>query len=116
MGDEQDRIEVHRSGGFAGIGLSGSQDIGALPEDDARELQALLDQLDADPSPRAARPSAGGADRFQYEITVSRGGKRRSLVLPETELTPAQRNVLTRILRAGRPQRPSRGPEPGPGS
>jgi hypothetical protein len=105
LSDGQDRIEVHRSGGFAGVDLSGAQDIDSLPADEARELLALLGQLDVDPSPRAARPSAGGADRFQYDVVVTRGGKRRTLSLQETELTPAQRNVLTRILRRGRPQR-----------
>jgi hypothetical protein len=104
LSDEQDRIEVHRSGGFAGIGLSGSADIDALPADEARELLALFDQLDVDSPPRAARPSAGGADRFQYDVTVSRGGNRRTLSLEETDLTPAQRDILTRILRRGRPQ------------
>lgn len=104
MSDEQDRIEVQRSGGFAGIELSGSADIDALPADEARELLAFVDQLDVNPPPRAA-PSAAGADRFQYQVTVTREGKRRTLLLSETDLTPAQRDLLSRILRRGRPER-----------
>ena len=45
MGDPF-RIEFERSGGFAGVSLKTSVDSRAIPPDEAREFDELLDRID----------------------------------------------------------------------
>ncbi len=56
------RIEVRRSGGFAGIARTWSVDTAALPPARAAQIERLA---------RALRPGAlAGGDVFSYEVTI----------------------------------------------
>jgi len=81
-----ERIEVQfeRSGGLAGLGVKTTVDVARLPEPEAEELRGLLDRVDfAEPS-----PPPRGADRFQYDITVSRGGKTDMVTAYDGSMSP----------------------------
>jgi len=86
------QLKVRRTGGFAGITReSPVLDTETLPPEEAGELHALVDEakLDEIGEPDRAR----GPDRFTYELTID--GRR--VVLPESEMTPARRELVKRL-------------------
>lgn len=91
------RVELARSGGFAGITVRSSVDTGALPPAEAQMLEALVDEVDWSslPSPEA-RP--GAADRFQYHLTVTGREKQVDVMVGENEVTPALRRLVDEVL------------------
>jgi hypothetical protein len=92
------RIELERSGGFAGVSLHASVDTSTLPPDEAREIARLVDQVDfADLARRRPRP-ARGADRFQYDLTVQQGAARHQLSLPESAVPAELKPLLDRLI------------------
>jgi hypothetical protein len=86
------RIEVRRTGGFAGIERSAEVDTSALP--DARAWQALAEQAIAD---GRGTPPAGMPDGFSYRITVDG----RSVHCADPRLSEAQRTLISRVLKEG---------------
>ena len=95
------RLDVVRTGGFAGISRSGTVDTSELTADEADEVAESLDALDLDQLAAASaepeRPEA--PDTFRYEVTVSRGGSRWDLVLSDLELPAGLRLLIHRALR-----------------
>ncbi|MFD3514485.1 protealysin inhibitor emfourin [Streptomyces sp. NPDC058657] len=88
------RIQVVRTGGFAGIERRAEVDTSAGP--DARAWHALAaEALAAGQGVRT--PPAGIADGFRYEITVDG----RTVHCAEPELTEAQRELISRVLKEG---------------
>ncbi|WP_433547766.1 protealysin inhibitor emfourin [Streptomyces sp. CA-294286] len=88
------RIEVVRSGGFAGIERRAEVDTSCLP--DAEAWHALAAEALA--SGRDARPEETGiADGFCYEITVDG----RTVHFSEPQLGEQQRELITRVLKEG---------------
>ncbi|MGP3685955.1 protealysin inhibitor emfourin [Streptomyces sp. IBSNAI002] len=85
------RIEVIRTGGFAGIERRAEVDTSGRP--DEAEWRALAQ--------RALRPApAGGGpvrDGFSYRITVDG----RTVSCQEPNLSDAQRTLVSRILKEG---------------
>ena len=95
MAEPPDRIEVVRTGGFAGIPRRGSVDLATAP---AHEREAALVALD-DLRRAAARPAdAGRPDAFTYTVAVSRGGRREELTLAESAVPESARRLLDRTL------------------
>ena len=85
------RVELVRSGGFAGISRRWTSELG---EDEAAELERVFDQV-GDPS-----PEPGGADRFQYELTLTRdNGRTRALTVREGAIPAELGPVLERYAR-----------------
>lgn len=99
MAEDSVRVDLVRSGGFAGMTVHACVDSATLPAGEASELAALLDRLDmADLTERATRPTRG-ADRFQYDLTIQRGESRYHVSLPENAVPPDLRPLLTWLLR-----------------
>ena len=102
------RVEVVRSGGFAGLTVAVEVHRDKLDELAQTRLDALLDQLglggaadtNADkPTKRPAAPGRSvGADRFDYEVTVRRGRQIRRISLSEGALAPELRQGLEELL------------------
>ncbi|MFD4240645.1 protealysin inhibitor emfourin [Streptomyces sp. NPDC058525] len=88
------RIEVIRTGGFAGIERRAEVDTSGRP--DEAEWRALA-QLALRPAP--AGPGGGGPvrDGFSYRITVDG----RTVSCQEPNLSDAQRALVSRILKEG---------------
>ncbi|MCH0565411.1 MULTISPECIES: protealysin inhibitor emfourin [unclassified Streptomyces] len=86
------RIQVKRTGGFAGIERCAEVDTSGRP--DAPEWQALAEKALA-----AGRgtPPAGVPDGFGYEITVDG----RTVYTADPGLTEEQRTLISRVLREG---------------
>jgi hypothetical protein len=96
------RIDLERSGGFAGVTMRASVDTGTLPPDEAREIDRLVGQVDF--AGLARRPPAPprGADRFHYDLTVRRGGERHHVSLPESAVPPELKPLLDRLVAIAR--------------
>ncbi|MEU1405724.1 protealysin inhibitor emfourin [Streptomyces sp. NPDC005728] len=86
------RIQVRRTGGFAGIERRAEVDTSARP--DAAEWHALAERALA--SGRGTRP-AGVPDGFSYEITVDG----RTVYAADPRLTAEQRELISRVLKEG---------------
>jgi hypothetical protein len=88
-------IGFQRSGGFAGLTISTALDTSKLPGAEGRELEQLVEKLEASGAGETA--AAGKPDRFQYEVTVRRGGNERCFRLAEHELTADGRELVKRL-------------------
>ncbi|MEV6014905.1 MULTISPECIES: protealysin inhibitor emfourin [unclassified Streptomyces] len=86
------RIEVRRTGGFAGIERRAEVDTSARP--DAPEWRALAERALA---AGHGTPPAGVPDGFQYEITVDG----RTVHAADPRLTDDQRELISRVLKEG---------------
>jgi hypothetical protein len=99
--DDPIRLDVVRSGGFAGISRSGTVDTSELTPAEAAEVAESLDALHLDELAAASaqpdRPET--PDAFRYEVTVSRGERRWDLVLSDPQLPAGLRLVIHRALR-----------------
>ncbi|MGW1819598.1 protealysin inhibitor emfourin [Streptomyces sp. NPDC002125] len=86
------RIQVSRTGGFAGIARRGEVDTGGRP--DAAEWEALAESALAVGD---GGPPAGVPDGFRYRITVGD----RTVDCADPRLTQAQRTLISRVLKEG---------------
>ncbi|MFF8968538.1 protealysin inhibitor emfourin [Streptomyces sp. NPDC014995] len=86
------RIQVRRTGGFAGIERRAEVDTSARP--DAEEWHALAEKAVA--AGRGA-PPAGVPDGFSYQITVDG----RTVYAADPRLTEEQRKLISRVLKEG---------------
>ncbi|MGW1811833.1 protealysin inhibitor emfourin [Streptomyces sp. NPDC002078] len=86
------RIQVRRTGGFAGIERRAEVDTSGRP--DASAWHALAERVLA--SGRGT-PPAGVPDGFRYEITVDG----RTVYAADPRLTGEQRELITKVLKEG---------------
>ncbi|MGW0609870.1 protealysin inhibitor emfourin [Streptomyces sp. NPDC002788] len=86
------RIQVRRTGGFAGIERHAEVDTSGRA--DAPEWHALAEQAVA--AGRSTRP-VGVPDGFSYQITVD--GK--TVYAADPRLTDEQRKLISRVLKEG---------------
>ncbi len=100
---EGTRIDLARSGGFAGITVRSSLDTSQLGPEEAAAVEALVEEAKLDQLPSTAgRP--GAVDRFQYDLAVTSGGRRRVVSVGEKEVTPELRRLIDEVMarRGGR--------------
>ncbi|MFJ6941084.1 protealysin inhibitor emfourin [Streptomyces sp. NPDC101132] len=91
------RIEVHRTGGFAGIERRAEVDTAGRP--DAQEWAALAERAlsTAPGGPGGTSGAVGVPDGFSYRITVDG----RTVHCADPHLTEAQRQLVSRVLKEG---------------
>ncbi|GFH80385.1 hypothetical protein Sgou_50550 [Streptomyces gougerotii] len=86
------RIDVRRTGGFSGIERRAGVDTTSLPDAEAWEELAARALETATPA-----PATGVPDGFAYQLTVDG----RSAHFTDPHLTPAQRELVSRVLKEG---------------
>ncbi|MFD8727180.1 protealysin inhibitor emfourin [Streptomyces sp. NPDC059611] len=86
------RIQVTRTGGFAGI--SRHHEVDTEGRQDAVEWESLADEVLAT-APDA--PPSGVPDGFRYRITAGD----RTVYCADPDLTGAQRTLVSRVLKEG---------------
>ncbi|AXE85790.1 MULTISPECIES: protealysin inhibitor emfourin [unclassified Streptomyces] len=86
------RIQVRRTGGFAGIERHAEVDTSGRP--DAPEWHALAERAVA---AGRSTPPVGVPDGFSYQITVD--GK--TVYAADPRLTDEQRRLISRVLKEG---------------
>jgi hypothetical protein len=93
------RVEVVRSGGFANLKAPPAVvDTDDLSPEEAARLTDLVGR--ADLAAAAARPRAPvrGADRYQYDVTVTEGTRREHVTVGEGELSPELRALVQDVV------------------
>ena len=100
------RVEVTRSGGFAGLSRGWQADVDEQPDRD--EWLILIDDLPWDDVP--AQPSE--PDRYTWVIRIAPREReepaQHEASLPEKQLTGGWRELVDRVRECGTPVRPSR--------
>ncbi|KIF69984.1 metalloprotease [Streptomyces sp. AcH 505] len=86
------RIQVRRTGGFAGIERAAEVDTSGVP--DAGAWHALAERALADSQDA---PPAGVPDGFSYRITVDG----RTVHCADPRLSESQRELVSRVLKEG---------------
>ncbi len=94
------RIEFTRSGGFAGMRLSRTFDTGQLPEEEARQLDQLVDAANFFSLPETLE--SGGADKFQYKISIERDGKAHTVQADERAAPPPLGSLIKKLEASAR--------------
>ena len=79
------RIEFARSGGFAGITLGTSVDAADLAPEERGVADRLVAAVEAAGLPES---TDAGVDRFQYDLTISRGADSQHVRVGESDVTP----------------------------
>jgi hypothetical protein len=97
------RIELVRSGGLAGISMGADVRVGDLPSEQAAAVDAALAEVDLD-ALAARRAAPTGPDRYQYDVVVTDGGRRRSVRLGESEVPAELRPLLDALVPMARPR------------
>jgi hypothetical protein len=89
------RVEVTRSGGFAGVVRHAALDGARLEPEAAAALARLVDAADLD----APHAPAKGADRFQYDIAVTGAdGRKRQATVGEGAMSPQLKALVQHVL------------------
>jgi len=91
------RVKFERTGGFAGIRFAADFEPGDLPDDQARQLLDLLDDLDFDELPEQLMASENVPDGFTYSITVE-SNKRTHTVTTGDASAPDEMQPLFDLL------------------
>jgi hypothetical protein len=99
------RIHYVRTGGFAGMRLATTIDSDTLPEDEASVLEHELNETQFFSLPDQLVNQEGGADRFNYEITVEHGGKTHTVQAGETALPEPMQQLVQHLDRLARENR-----------
>jgi hypothetical protein len=87
------RIELERSGGFAGIVTRGALDTAELSDEEAGRIAQAVARLES----AGGRPDPRVPDAQRYEFTITAGGRTRRLVVDDTTL-PAEARPLVEML------------------
>ncbi len=88
-------MRLQRSGGLAGLSLRSEVDSDDLASDERQQLESLLDQAELSGPQVPPR----GADRFQYDLEVERGGSVQRATAYDGSMPPGFR-ALTEWLTA----------------
>ncbi|MGJ0486416.1 MAG: protealysin inhibitor emfourin [Methylomicrobium sp.] len=85
-------VTLQRTGGFAGIPVTQSIDAASLSAAETNHLEQMIESAHFFELP-ALIPSKPQPDRFEYQITVERNGKKHSVTVAEHAL-PAELKPL----------------------
>ncbi len=99
------RLELVRSGGFAGLSLRAEVDTSAADDPEARWYDDALAGVDVSALAGAASGASGtggGADRFVYRLAVERDGDRHELTFGEQAVPEPLRPVVDRLVARAR--------------
>jgi hypothetical protein len=94
---EVERIKYERTGGFAGMRIATDFKPEALPEEQARVLLDLLDDLDFDELPENMMSDSPMPDQFTYQITVETNKGQHTVIAGESS-APEKLQELFRLL------------------
>lgn len=90
-------IKFERTGGFAGIRIAAEFELDELPEEQARQLRELLDEVDFDELPEQLIEADQMTDGFSYSITVE-SEVRQHTVLTDNISAPDKMQPLLELL------------------
>ena len=99
------KISFKRTGGLAAISLSMTLDTDALPAEDSRRLQNLINAVSFFDQPDSLRSDKPGADRFHYEIKAEVEGRIKSIEIDESVVPALFRPLVDHLIEMARIKR-----------
>jgi hypothetical protein len=96
------RIEFERSGGFAGLRLSGRVDTSELPAEQACPLEELVAAAQFWDLPGEIQGDRREADRFEYVVTVVAEDRRHTVQVGESAMSEEMRALIDAVTRLAR--------------
>jgi hypothetical protein len=99
------RIDFSRSGGIIGARLSLTLDTATMPSEEARELEDCVNRSGFFELPEVLH--SGGADRFQYRLSIERDGSCHSVQMDDGAIPGALAALIKRLETASRARRAS---------
>jgi|SRR5215208_5665237 len=100
-----ERIKYERTGGFAGIRIATDLKVEDLPDDQARTISDLLDDLDFRELPPELMNDQNMADQFTYTITVETKKWEHTVVTGDTSASEKMQELLQLLNRLARTQK-----------
>jgi len=91
------RITFERTGGLAGMTVSGEVDTASLPPEEAQALREMVEAAGVFDLPSKPASPAPGADRFRYTLTVEDGERRHTVEVAEAGASDALQALLRRL-------------------
>ncbi|MBI3739522.1 MAG: hypothetical protein HY258_10795 [Chloroflexi bacterium] len=91
------KIDFVRSGGFAGLRLAVNVDTQTLPADQSAALEKLIRDSGFFNLPEQIKSPSGGADRFEYRLTISDAGRSHSVTVSEAAMPESLRPLIDRL-------------------
>jgi hypothetical protein len=99
MSDPEFRIQIKRSGGFAGVSLGGEVRSAELSAEEAEELECLATGVDFSAAKERAAPGQPGQpDRFQYTLVVDRGSEHHELEIGEGSMDERMKELVQWLM------------------
>jgi len=80
------RVSFKRSGGFAGITMKRAVDEKDLAPDEVQKLHQLVEEADFFNLPDKIIPRSPQPDRFQFELSLEKSGRRHKVTVSEEAL------------------------------
>jgi hypothetical protein len=87
-------IQFERTGGFAGLRLTATVHSDALAPEEARKVQAMVQEARFFELPPTLSQAQPGADRFQYAVTVDTKERRHAVKIADGAAPPRLRPLL----------------------
>lgn len=82
--------------------MTSSVDTRDLPPHEAREIQQIVASLDLPVTEPPQGPPSSGADRFQYDLTITKGVHSYGISLPEADVPADLRPVIDLMINRAR--------------
>lgn len=79
-------IEVTRTGGLANLRRRVRVDTEDLPFEQSDRMTSLVGRLDIDDLEERSPIRGSGADRFEYDITITQRGREHRVIIEESRL------------------------------
>lgn len=102
------QIDFATSGGFANIELSYRADTATMPEDQAKELEALVQSsgvFDLEQDDLNTNSAIGRADVISYRLTLSEGTRQSTLWMNDISAPASMRPLLAYLRKQAMEQK-----------
>jgi hypothetical protein len=96
------KVTLERSGGFGGISQTNNISTDQMPEKEAREVAALVEEAGFFGLPSVIHSTEQGADRFQYKITVESERGVHTVQVDEAAVPPGLQPLLNWMKNSAR--------------
>jgi hypothetical protein len=100
-----ERIKFERTGGFAGMRIATDLKLADLPDEQAKTLSELLDDLDFEELPEQMINKDSMPDQFTYKITVQTKEGEHTVVTGDSSAPEKMQELLQLLNRLARTQK-----------
>jgi hypothetical protein len=98
------RIQVVRSGGFTGMPVECAFDENDLEPEEAQQLRDAVQESQFFALPTRLPDHSGGADQFNYTVTVEEKGRNHTVIGTESALPGELDKIVQKLIRKSRGQ------------